>query len=156
MEDVVVEDVVERCLRLLDSDGRKKLAPEERASVGSLWRREFVSVNSSTLEGAVETWIRENSRGRPRVAELWTILKRQATSPKERARARWEEEKRAELAWAVSILERPDHFQGPDYKHTLDYAERCLRYHGFSSWEKAKAFLEPGWAPSSTVTEIQL
>jgi len=140
-------------MRLVVSDDRR--APDDEAAVAAHWRKEFAQVNGERLVDAVATWLRENPRGRPNVGKLWEILNRSTTTPQTKSEAQRDAYRRMELAWAVSVLEDARRYEHPVYKHTLAYAEKCLRYAGYSDWTKAKSFLEPGWVPS-TVNEVML
>jgi len=145
-----VEDSISKALRLIVEDDRRK--PDDEAAVTNHWRKEFARVHGEQLLEAVATWLRENTRGRPNVGKIWEILNRSTTTKTKGEEAR-DAYRRMELAWAVSILEAPAAFQAPHYRHTLAYAEKCLSYAGYTDWQVAKSFLEPGWAPS-TVTEV--
>jgi len=146
------EDAVARALRLIVEDDRRR--PDDEDAVARHWRKEFASVSSDDLLDAVATWLRENPRGRPNVGKLWEVIRKKNPAPTKR-QAAWDEEIRHELGWAVSVLENPRPFEHAHYRHTLDYAEKCLRRHGHSHWHDAKAFLNPGWTPV-TVTDIYL
>jgi len=141
-------------LDLVSADGRRPVTEAERASILRFWGEVFAQTPTEDLRRAVVTWLQEHPRGRPNVGELQAILKR--LTPESQKREEWSKgEQRAELVWAVSILEAPHRFQGPDYRHTLETAEHYLRKWRFSSWQEAKKFLIPGWSPT-TVTEVYL
>lgn len=139
-------DHVSRALALILADDRRP--PDDEEAVARLWRDQFRLVPDGRLEKAVVVWLKENPRGRPNLGKIWEILKRLYPEKSETAqKTRWEDEKRTELEWACSILERPDAFQHENYKHTLMYAAKCLAHHGFTSWESAREWLSPGWTP---------
>ena len=143
---MLVTQDIERLLGVIQADGRRAYAGEERAQVISLWFKEFKHEQPAALEGAVMAFLREKQRGRPSLAELWAILRRGHKKPA------WEdrraETKRTEALWAASILESPERFQGL-YQHTLQYAERVLRHWGYATWQDAMAENDPGWTPPS-------
>lgn len=136
---------MERCLDLVEADGRRCLTVEERESTARFWMREFSAETPKALEGAVLTFLREKPRGRPSIGEIWAILRRgqKPHSPGEGARA-------LELRWASEILESPERFRNPNYEHTIHSAERVLRRWGVASWQDAMAETHPGWTPPMT------
>ena len=146
------EDHVSRSLALIVADDRRP--PEDQAAVERLWREEFKSLPGDRLEKAVRVWLKENPRGRPNIGKLQEILERLYPTTKTTEKTRWEDERRHELLWACSVLQNPEPFQGPNYRHTLEYAEKCLKRHQFSSWESAMQWLEPGWTPPVTETYL--
>ena len=145
------KDAVDRVFEVILSDDRRKLTQDEETSQKSWWRRAFERTTDRELEGAVETWLRENPRGRPNVGEIQKIIQRQAASLNPLKVQQTERDKRraADLRWAVGVLEAPDRYREEPYKHTLELAEHILQLQGFPSWQDAKAHLEPGWAPPS-------
>lgn len=144
-------------LEVLVTDGRRPANQVSLEQVQGYWSRAFCKVPSEVLHKAVEKWLEVNKRGWPRVAELLELIEVAAPSkPKEEIlSARHEAQKRHEIRWTISILEDPGRYEGEDYKHTLETAEYYLRRYGYSSWQDAKAWLEPGWAPAQ-VTEVYL
>lgn len=103
----------------------------------------------------MQRWLEDHKRGRPNVGEIKAVLQDlypEAAAAKEGSK--WEADRRTELLHACSILQNPEPFQSPNYRHTIEYAEKCLKHHKFSSWEAAMEWLEPGWTPPVTVTYL--
>lgn len=155
------QDAVERAFALIVSDDRRKLSPEDDEVAKRFWRQSFRQVTEKDLLQAVTQWLEENPRGRPNVGKIREILKRNLPSL-QREEAQADDADRKALRWAVSVLEAlhrggewASRMNHPHYKHTVEYAEKELRYQRFQHWHDAKAHLEPGWAPS-TVTEVYL
>ena len=136
---------MERCLDLVEADGRRCLTAEERESTRNFWMREFSTLSPQPLEEAVLTFLREKPRGRPSIGELWAILRRgqQQVTKSDAART-------TELRWASEILESPESFRTPLYEHTIRSAERILKRWGVASWQDAMAETHPGWTPPTT------
>lgn len=144
-------DAVDQAFALILADDRRKLDQEAEAAAKRLWRSVFQDTAAEDLKAAVLSWLKEHRRGRPNVGEVEELLKRRRHPPtvEEKRKAEYEVRKRDELAWAVTILENQTNWVG-DYRHTREYAELCLKAHGFTSWQDAKVYLEPGWGPPMT------
>lgn len=145
------EEHVSRALALVLADDRRK--PENEEATQRLWRDAFRLVPHGQLEKAVQRWLEDHRRGRPNVGEIKATLQELYPEAAAAPESKWQDEKRAELEWACRILEQPGHYQHQNYRHTVDYAEKCLKHHQFTSWESAREWLSPGWTPTGTWTE---
>ena len=154
-------DAVERAFRMILADGRRALSEEEERSGKALWRRVFQKVPGERLLKAVQTWLEESPKGRPNVGELSKLLKELPESDQAHTQVCVKRDE-TELKWAVSILEAweknsewRERMSRPEYQHTIESAHFALKKRGFSSWQDARSYLEPGWAPP-TITETIL
>lgn len=136
---------VERCLGVIQADGRRALTQEETVSTTRFWLREFADQTPAVLEQAVLTFLREKPRGRPSIGELWAILRRSLRPVTKTDAARVQE-----LRWAAEVMEDPGRYASANYSHTVLYAERILKHWGVTHWHDAMAETHPNWTPPTT------
>lgn len=154
-------DSVEKAFRMILADDRRQLPPEEEAAAKALWRRVFRATPEKTILRAVQTWLEENPKGRPNVGKILTLVRELSPGVEGGGRRSDDDDRAGELRWATNLLERcarDSEFQGrmehPNYRHSLESAERALRRRGLSTWQEARARLEPGWTPATTTESI--
>lgn len=152
-----MQDSIDRMFGLILADDRRRLEPREEEAAKALWRRVFKSTPEKHLEAAIQTWLEENSRGRPNVGKIKKIVEELFPSHGPEQKTSDDDD----LAWAVAILEalagRTDwalRLRRPEYAHTVQCAQGVLREHAFDHWEDAKSHLEPGWSPTTTETVL--
>lgn len=141
------------CLDLVLADRSKPWSEAERAQRLRLWSEAFKDVPTEALRSACLAWMREHTKGFPTVGELTELVRRSSPPPAaQQQNERLDVQKRFELKWVVAIMEGQDRYRT---ESALESVDHYLRRYGYSTWRDAKAWLVPGWAPSS-VTEVYL